>query len=75
MGLCVKIVALVVTVVVVQEANAARILMAVPIGTKSHNNFFMPLAEHLAQWNHTVSCCKHFVLFIIMHFCIWHVRN
>ena len=56
-----KMAALVVTIVImmtlmmVQETNAARILMAVPIGTKSHGNFYMPLAEHLAKRNHTVS--------------------
>lgn len=49
------LVAAVVMVAEVQHTQAARILMAVPIGTKSHNNFFMPIAEHLAQKNHTVS--------------------
>ncbi|XP_045119842.1 UDP-glycosyltransferase UGT5-like isoform X1 [Portunus trituberculatus] len=45
----------VMTLMVVQETNAARILMAVPIGTKSHGNFYMPLAENLARRNHTVT--------------------
>lgn len=52
------VVALVIVVVMVakvQQTQAARILMAVPIGTRSHNNFFMPIAEHLTQRNHTVS--------------------
>lgn len=39
----------------IHQVKAARILMALPIGVKSHNNFFMPIAEHLAQRNHTVS--------------------
>ncbi|KAK8394674.1 hypothetical protein O3P69_005860 [Scylla paramamosain] len=45
----------VMTLMVVQENNAARILMAVPIGSKSHGNFYMPLAEELARRNHTVT--------------------
>ncbi|KAG0726461.1 hypothetical protein GWK47_036503 [Chionoecetes opilio] len=44
-----------VTLMEVKESNAARILMAVPIGTRSHMNFFMPIAEHLVQRNHTVT--------------------
>lgn len=52
----VALVTVIVTLVNVQEANAARILMAVAISTRSHMNFYMPLAEHLAQRNHTVSC-------------------
>ena len=57
-GTTVTLVTVVVTVVVVlvQETNAARILMAVPFGTKSHGNFYMPLVEELVQRNHTVSC-------------------
>ncbi|KAG0711502.1 hypothetical protein GWK47_020496 [Chionoecetes opilio] len=44
-----------VTLMEVQESNATRILMAMPIGTRSHMNFFMPIAEHLVQRNHTVT--------------------
>lgn len=46
---------MVMALMVVQETNAARILMAVPIGTRSHGNFYMPLAEELARRNHTVT--------------------
>ncbi|KAK8394676.1 hypothetical protein O3P69_005862 [Scylla paramamosain] len=58
MRLCEKVLpfAAVVAVLVVQETSAARILMMVPIGTRSHLNFFMSLAEHLADRNHTVTC-------------------
>lgn len=42
--------------VAVQEVGAARILIAQPIGGRSHKNFFMGIAENLAQRNHTVSC-------------------
>ncbi|KAG0721834.1 UDP-glucuronosyltransferase 2B20 [Chionoecetes opilio] len=45
-----------VTLVGVQQTSAARILMAVPISTRSHDNFFIPIAENLAKRNHTVSC-------------------
>ncbi|XP_050735224.1 UDP-glycosyltransferase UGT5-like isoform X1 [Eriocheir sinensis] len=46
---------MVVMVAEVKHTQAARILMAVPLGTKSHNNFFVPIAEHLARRNHTVT--------------------
>lgn len=47
--------AVAVVAVAVQEARAARILIAQPIGGRSHKNFFMGIAENLAQRNHTVS--------------------
>ncbi|KAG0721835.1 hypothetical protein GWK47_045637 [Chionoecetes opilio] len=40
---------------VIQETRSARILMAQPIGTRSHKNFFMAIAENLVQRNHTVT--------------------
>ncbi|MPC54461.1 hypothetical protein E2C01_048378 [Portunus trituberculatus] len=55
MATVVAVVTVMMMLVKVHEINAARILMAVPIGARSHENFFMPLAEHLTQRNHTVT--------------------
>ncbi|XP_045120213.1 UDP-glycosyltransferase UGT5-like [Portunus trituberculatus] len=55
MATVVVVVTVMMMLVKVHEINAARILMAVPIGARSHENFFMPLAEHLTQRNHTVT--------------------
>lgn len=41
--------------IAVKEVTAARILIAHPIGTRSHKNLFMAIAEKLTQRNHTVS--------------------
>lgn len=47
--------AIVLTVLAVQEARAARILMVQLSATRSHKIFQMAIAENLAKRNHTVS--------------------
>ncbi|XP_050735242.1 UDP-glycosyltransferase UGT5-like [Eriocheir sinensis] len=53
------VVAMAVTVGV-QEAGAARILMLHPTSTRSHKNFFMAIAENLAQRNHSLTFVTNF---------------
>ena len=50
----VVVVVVVVMLAMAENVRAARILMAHPLGTRSHANLFMTIAEYLAQRNHTV---------------------
>ena len=63
MATVVEMVIVILMLVEVHEINAARILMAVPVSARSHENFFMPLAEHLTQRTHTVGCSNIHVFF------------
>lgn len=47
----------------VVKTRAARILMALPTGSKSHKIFFMVIAEHLVQRNHSVSAVTLYLRF------------
>ncbi|CAL4058798.1 unnamed protein product [Meganyctiphanes norvegica] len=48
--------------VIISDVQASRILFLVPVSSKSHNNFYLPIAEELAERGHEVTFASAYAL-------------